>query len=220
MSLGDASTLRVGQAVTALGNALGQGGAPQPADGVITALGQTITAADDRGGSEQLTGLIQFDAAIQPGDSGGPVVDAANRVIGVTTAGSQRFRFHSLAGGSTDAFAVGINAAMSVARQIEHGGGSATVHIGAGPLLGVEVNTRSSGGAAVVGVTSGGPAATAGVAAGDVITFVDGHATRSRADLKAQLQTHSPGQRITVGWVTPDGAHHTAQVTLASGPPI
>src|SRR4029078_5690816 len=106
-------------------------GKPIAAPGKITATRQTITATDDTGISEQLTGLLQTDAALQPGDSGGPLLSAAGKVIGIDTAAATGFRFQ--AGGA--GYAIPINKALSFARLIVAGRSSATVHIGSTALL-------------------------------------------------------------------------------------
>src|SRR5215472_16000107 len=86
---GDSGTVAVGQKVVALGNAEGKNGTPSVATGTVTALGATITAADQGSSTtEQLTGMIRTNAGIQPGDSGGPLVSASGRVIGMNTAAS------------------------------------------------------------------------------------------------------------------------------------
>ena len=88
-SLGDSSSVQTGDSVVALGNAGGKGGTPSVATGSVTALNQSITASDDLSGvSEQLTGLIETNADIQPGDSGGSLVNAYGEVIGMDTAAS------------------------------------------------------------------------------------------------------------------------------------
>src|SRR5262249_55230486 len=126
VSLGNSSTLRVGQKVTALGNAQGVGGKPIAAAGTITGLRQTIVASDGSGGAEQVKGLIQTNAALQPGDSGGPLVNTAGKVIGMDTAASTAFQFQS----SHQGYAIPINAAMTIAKQIKSGLASLIVHIG------------------------------------------------------------------------------------------
>src|SRR5258708_7251960 len=87
VTVADSSTLTVGQAVIAIGNALGRGGAPSVTSGSITALDQTITASDGNGPGEQLSGLIESDASISPGDSGGALVNTSGQVVGMITAG-------------------------------------------------------------------------------------------------------------------------------------
>ncbi len=135
--LGDSSKATVGTAVVAIGNAGGTGGTPSAAGGSITALNQQIAAGDELGGtSEQLTGLIQVNADIEPGDSGGSLVNASGQVIGVDTAasssnGSDQFSFDgSVVATDNQGFAVPINEALSIVKQIVSGKGTATVHVG------------------------------------------------------------------------------------------
>ncbi len=141
----DSSTPSVGAKVTALGNAGGTG-TLTPATGTITALGQSITAGDDNGSSERLTGLIETDANVQPGDSGGPLLNAADRVIGMDTAASTSNG--GLAGygdgGGNDGFAIPIAHALAIAKQIESRKGSSTVHVGGTAFLGIQVAAASS----------------------------------------------------------------------------
>jgi S1-C subfamily serine protease len=138
-----------GDAVTALGNAGGKGGTPSVATGAVTALNQSITASDEGSGanSEQLTGLIETNADIQPGDSGGALVNSYGQVIGMNTAASSGTQFQSESGQSAavQAYAIPIDNAESIAKQIEAGQGSSTVHIGATAFLGIESDGSSSG---------------------------------------------------------------------------
>ena len=137
------------QKVVALGNALGKGGTPSVVSGRITGLGQSITASDEGAGdAERLTGMIGHNAPIQPGDSGGPLVNTEGEVIGMNTAasdssGSGAPSQSGQAQTATQAFAIPITRASSIASQIEAGTPSSTVHIGATAFLGVE--TSSSG---------------------------------------------------------------------------
>jgi len=227
VTLGDSSTVAVGQGVTALGNAGGKGGTPSVATGRVAALNASITASDQGAGtSEQLSGLINHTAPIQPGDSGGPLVNASGQVIGINTAASNQMQFQS-SQAQTEAFAIPINEATSIAHQIEAGDGSSTVHIGATGFLGVEVQSASSAqaqgvpqgsGAAVAGVLPGSVAGAAGITGGDVITSLNGHAVTSPESLQAQMEQHHPGDRVTIGWTDQAGQSHSATVTLASGP--
>ena len=198
----------VGAAVVGVGNAGGTGGTPSAAAGTVTAVDQTITAQDDSGGSEQLTGLIETDAAIRAGDSGGPLFDTHDHVLGIDTAAS--------AGGTTQGFAIPIEHALDVATEIEVGRTSDAVHLGGTAFLGVQVVQLV--GAEVAGVVAGSPAADAGLAAGDVITSVGGHALTSAASLSTLLAPLSPGDRVDVGWTDLNGHDRHATVTLASGP--
>jgi S1-C subfamily serine protease len=239
VSLSSASS-STGQTVVALGNAGGQGGTPSVATGTVTSVGQSITASDaSSGNAEQLTGLIETNAGIQPGDSGGPLVNSYGQVIGMNTAastGASTAGYQAQSGATqTQAFAIPISEASSIASQIEAGASSSTSHIGATAFLGVEISASStgagygggyggnggssaSGGVTVVGVTSGSAAAQAGLAAGDQITSVAGHAITSSSDIASALETHHPGDTISIGWTDQSGQSHTATVVLTAGP--
>ena len=250
VTLGNSARAAVGQAVVGIGNAGGAGGTPSSVGGSIGALDQSITAGDELGGmSEKLSGLIETNADIQPGDSGGSLVNSSGQVIGIDTAGSEGFSFQPLQGSTTQAYAIPINAAVAIARQIEAGHGSTTTHIGETAFLGVGVapalSTTGGGGfgrgfggfggfqgggaapstgSSAAGVTisnviAGDPAAKAGLSEGDLITSLGGHAVQSASQLSALLLGHHPGDSVTVGWTDSAGQAHTTSVTLASGPP-
>jgi S1-C subfamily serine protease len=231
VSIGNSSSVSVGQSVVGVGNAGGTGGTPSAAGGAVTALNQSITASDEGNDtSEQLQGLIAMNADIQPGDSGGPLVNQSGQVIGIDTAGSSSFQVQS-SGGS--GFAIPINTAIGVAKQIEAGQGSSTIHIGLTSFLGVEVQPTSSGGfssgfgqgsaqasgVAVAGVVTGDPADEAGLTAGDVITSLSGTTITTPSDLTAALIADHPGNTVQIGWTDESGQSHTASVQLANGPP-
>ena len=205
------NAVQVGAAVTAVGNAGGTGGTPSAAAGQVVALGQSITATDESGANaEQLTGLIETDADVQAGDSGGPLFDSSGAVVGMDTAASS--------GGQVQGYAIPIAKAVSIAKQIESGTDDATIHQGLPAFLGVSVSPSATGGAGIVGVVSGGPADDAGIAAGDVVTAVGGTTISSADELSSALADHQPGQRVTVTWTGSDGASHAATVTLVAGP--
>ncbi len=222
VQIGNSSSVRVGDGVVAIGNAGGAGGTPSVSSGSVTALGQSITASDDAAStSEQLTGLIQTDASLQPGDSGGPLVNASGEVIGIDTAASSGFRFQA---GSSQSFAIPGDEAVSIARQMEAGHASSTVHIGPAAFLGIQVapaggvGAATGSGADVQGVLSGTPAQAAGLARGDVITAIDGQAIDSPATLSSVMAQHHPGDQVQVTWTDTSGQQHTATVPLTSGP--
>jgi S1-C subfamily serine protease len=167
VTLGDSSNVSVGQSVVAIGNAGGTGGTPSAAGGAITALNQSITASDSGDGtSETLSGLIQTNANIQPGDSGGPLVDTNGHVLGIDTAASGGFSFQSPNQSSgNQGYAIPINTANSLAKQIVAGTASSTVHIGATAFIGVEVADPSTGCNASSG-SSGGSGGSGGFGGG------------------------------------------------------
>jgi S1-C subfamily serine protease len=218
VGLGDSSTVTTGAAVVALGNAGGMGGAPSISTGVVEALGSSIIANDEiTGGSEQLNGLIQTNARLEPGDSGGPLVDRSGRVIGIDTAGSTSYQIES---GSDEGFAIPIDAALDIARQIESGLGSAAVHIGPTAFLGVQVSASATvSGAVVAAVVAGSPAQRAGLVVGDVIVSVGDAKVESPSTLTDLMQSHHPGDVVTVTWVGRSATRHSATVSLATGPP-
>jgi S1-C subfamily serine protease len=218
VTTGNSSTVKVGQKVTALGNAGGVGGKPIAAAGKITATGQTITATDESGISEQLTGLLQTDASLQPGDSGGPLLNSAGKVIGMDTAASVGFRFQ--AGGA--GYAIPINKALSFAKLIVAGRSSATVHIGSTPFLGLSVPSQDDApsGVTVQSVVPNGPSAQAGIGQGDVITSINGKAINSFGDLSNALLQYAAGTTVTLGVVNGvSGLASTVSVKTTSGPP-
>jgi S1-C subfamily serine protease len=218
--LGDPSTVSPGNSVVAIGNAGGTGGTPSAVGGTVTALDQSITAQDaSTGASEQLTGLIEVAAAIQPGDSGGPLATTSGQVIGMNTAASAGFRYRAAGG---DGYAIPINQATTIAKQIQAGRGSTTVHIGATAFLGIQTGPQAGsmgiGGAAVLGVLPGSPAQTTGLSGGDVIQSLNGQTIDSPTTLTGLLDQHHPGDRLTVGWIDATGQAHTATVIATTGP--
>ncbi len=237
------SGVQSGQKVVALGNALGKGGTPSVATGKVTATGKTITASDESAGNaERLHGLIQTNAGIQPGDSGGALVNTHGDVVGMNTAASSNISTTAFGTQSqqpaTQAFAIPISQATTIADQISAGKASATVHIGATPFLGVEVSSADStggagayggfygggygsstaSGATVAGTVSGSAAAQAGLAQGDVITSVAGQTITSPTGVSSALAKHHPGDKISIGWTDQSGQSHTATVQLGAGP--
>jgi S1-C subfamily serine protease len=205
----------VGEPIVALGNAGGQGGTPSAVAGKIVALNQTVSATDTlTGADETLGGLIQADAPIRPGDSGGPMVNNGGQVIGMNTAATENYR---MSGGQ--GFAIPIGHAMGVAGQIRSGAGSPTVHIGPTAFLGLGVTDNGGNGARVERAVPGGPAGAAGLAPGDVIIAVNGAPINGATAMTDALVPHHPGDTIAVVLRTPPGEQRTVNVTLADGPP-
>lgn len=220
ITVGDSAGVAINDPVIAIGNAGGAGGTPAVVTGTVLAVNQTITASDSGGQNpETLHGLIRTNAPIQPGDSGGALVDTAGKVIGINTAASASRQF---SGGTSEGFAIPIAKAVSIAHQIEAGKESATVHIGLPGFLGISIEPAATGqspsGAVVAGVESGSPAGRVGLAAGDTITSIDGHTVTTPDSLSAVTKAHHGGDKVTIVWTGQDGDTRTARVTLADGP--
>ena len=216
------SPVLIGEPVVAIGNALGQGGTPTATQGVVSAVGQTVTASNNGQNAETLKGMIQIDAQIQPGDSGGPLVKADSQVIGMDTAASASSGRLQQAS-QTVGFAIPIDTALSIAHQIEAGQATGNIHLGSRALLGVDIrgttNTVGGSGAPVIGVEPNTPAASLGLTAGDSIFSLNGTPISTFSDLTAVIAPLHPGDTVTVGWIDTAGHQHTATVALIAGPP-
>ncbi|MGI8761173.1 MAG: S1C family serine protease [Jatrophihabitantaceae bacterium] len=210
-NFGTASGVRVGDRVTGVGNGGGAGGTPNAASGIVEALGQPITAADQSGtNAERLTDMIKTSDPIVPGDSGGPLYDSAGSVVGTDTAAN--------ASVASTGYAITIDRALAIAAQIESGRQSSTVHLGYPGFLGVSVVDANGGGAGIDSVVPGGPADRAGIVAGDVVTAVGATPVTSGANLRDALSGDKPGQAVTITWNDGAGRSRRAGVTLAAGP--
>jgi S1-C subfamily serine protease len=214
------STPATGSPVTALGNAGGTGRLTS-ATGTITQLRRSIVVNDDQGGAVRLSGLIGTNASVQPGDSGGPLLNSAGDVIGMDTAASSGPAFRSTS--ATVGYAIPIAKALTIEKQVVSGKATTRVHIGETPFLGVEIASElgrgsSTAGAVIEGVVSGGPAASAGLSAGDVITAIDGHAISSSTSITSVILQKKPGASVKITYQHQFGGSLTTTATLASGP--
>ncbi|MBV8386558.1 MAG: trypsin-like peptidase domain-containing protein [Acidimicrobiia bacterium] len=211
VTLGRSSSLRVGDDVVAIGNALALPGGPTVTHGIVSALDRTIDAQDER-----LEHVIQTDAAINPGNSGGPLANAAGEVIGMNTA---------VAGQAQNiGFAIAIDTVKPIADQLKQGKGS----VKAAAFLGVSTVTvtsdiqqrlglSASSGALVQDVTTGSGADNAGLQSGDVIVKFGGEAISSADDLSAAVRKHQPGDKVDVTYQR-GNQKLTASITLGSRP--
>ena len=226
VTLGDPSTLSVGDTVVAIGNALGRGGTPTVTTGTVSALHRSIVAHDPSGTPEHLNDLIQTDANILPGDSGGALVNSASQVVGMITAGAASAGDRS---GRHIGYAIPADAALNIVNEVRAGHGSSTILLGERGFLGVEVRNldaasaarlglNAASGALVVGVQPGSPADGAGITAPAVIVQIDGRAVASADALGPALHAHTPGDQVAVTWLDQAGSH-TATVTLIAGGP-
>ena len=211
-TLGSATRLKVGQTAIAIGSPLGLEGGPSLSVGVVSALGRTLPRSESGGSSLPLLEIIQTDAPIAPGSSGGALLDGGGAVIGITTA---QIVSESI-GAEGLGFATPIDIALFVADQIERTGSVTPVWLG---IEGEDVDESSAaeleidGGAVVKAVVSGAPASDAGIQTMDVITAVDGRAIPTMAALKVVLRAKAPGQKVTVELLR-DGERKTIVATL------
>jgi len=225
VNVGTSTGLNVGDVVTSVGNAQGVGGTPTVASGTVTALDQDITASDPSGTNpEQLSGLIETNANMQPGMSGGPLYNDSGKVVGMNTAGSSsgpRRRRGGTPTASGDNYAIPVDHALAIVKQVESGQETDTVHIGYDGFLGVEVSQdESSTPGAVVGqVLDGTPAADTSLQAGDVITGIDDTKVTDAASLGTAMDAHKPGDKVKVSWVDGNGQQQSASVQLTTAPP-
>ncbi|TSD13138.1 PDZ domain-containing protein [Curtobacterium sp. KBS0715] len=213
VTLDDDGEPSTGDTVKDVGNAEGTGNLVA-AEGTVTATDQDIQVQSESGtGTESLTGLIEISADIVSGDSGGPVLDSEGEVVGMATAASS---------GTADVtgYAIPITTAKTIAEKILAGESSSTITIGLPAFLGVEVSntTGTTGGVAVAGTVEGSGAASAGLAAGDTITSIDGTAVTSSDQLTKVVQSHSVGDKVSVRYTDSTGAAKTVTITLTAGP--
>lgn len=204
--LGTATLLRTGDGCIAIGSPLGLAGGPSVSVGVVSALGRSVEAD-----AERLYDMIQTDAAISPGSSGGALLDRSGAVIGVTTAIGV-----SDAGAEGVGFATPIDIARSVASELIATGKATHVWLG---VEGSDVDQATAdrlklvGGAAVKRVVDGSPADTAGFQPGDVIVSVEGAPVKTMAGLVVALRSHKVGDKVKVSYLR-DGRSHDVTVVL------
>jgi putative serine protease PepD len=199
LSLGSTKTVEVGDPVIAIGSPFGLQGTLT--SGIVSALDRTITAPD----GFTIDGAIQTDAALNPGNSGGPLLDGRGRVLGVNSQIASETGANNGVG-----YAIPIETVKSVADQLIANG--SVKHA----FLGVRVSD-GNGGARIEEVTAGTPAAKAGLRVGDLVTRANGEAVRSAAELSGAVASHKPGDKLRLS-VTRDGNTRTVTVTLGTRP--
>jgi putative serine protease PepD len=199
LSLGDSSAVQVGQPVVAIGSPFGL--EESVTAGIVSALHREMTAPNNF----TITDSIQTDAAINHGNSGGPLLDLTGKVVGVTS------QIESDSGGNDGVgFAIPSNTVSSIVSQLVSGGDAQHAY------LGVAVST-SSAGVRLTEVRSGTPASKAGLRAGDVVKSVDGTAVTDAAELSSAIDAKRPGDTVTLRYVR-DGISKTVAVKLAERP--
>lgn len=201
LALADSSQLEVGAGVIAIGSPFGL--EETVTAGIISALNRQITAPNNFA----IDGAIQTDAAINKGNSGGPLLDLDGNVVGVNS------QIESESGGNDGVgFAVPSNTVKKIADALIANGSVDHAYLGV-----ATDSSTSSVGAAIATVRSGTPAADAGLAAGDVVTAIDGEAVSSADDLRELVDARDPGDKVTLT-IKRNGATKTLQVTLGTRP--
>jgi S1-C subfamily serine protease len=216
IEIGQSSSLRLGDTVTAIGFPLGLGG-PTVTSGIVSGQERSISIPREDGTTEHLEGMLQTDAAINPGNSGGSLVDAAGRLVGINTAAA--------GAGSAEnvGFAISIDSALPVVREILSKPPEQRAWLGViirsmdsqvAAQLGLPSDLK---GALITDVVSGGPAEAAHLATGDVITSVAGKPIETADDLTSSLADLNPGDKVILD-ITNDSEEKTVTVTLAERP--
>jgi putative serine protease PepD len=217
ISIGNSSTLRIGQGVVALGAPLGL--SSTVTSGIVSALGRTVHVPAEASQTALLIDAVQTDAAINPGNSGGALVDCSGDLIGVPTAGASIPSPSGAASGGSIGlgFAIPVNLATKVADEIIATGTVTHAFIGiqAEPLPASATGQSGTEGLRVAVVVTGGPAASAGLQVGDIITSIDGQAAMSTDQLMAVTLAKRAGDRVEIGYQR-DGTPATTTITLGA----
>jgi len=210
VTFADPADIRIGDEVIAIGYALDLGGDPTVTAGIVSALNRTMLSPTVDGGLDSLDGLIQTDAAISSGNSGGPLVNAAGQLVGINTA---VIASSDTVAASNVGFAIGSAEVQRVLEQLRSGEPREEGY------LGIEPAERVDGGqgALVTSVAAGTPAAEAGMEAGDVIVQVGETPINDGAGVIAAIRDHEPGEHVAI-IVVRDGKQVTLDVTLAARP--
>jgi putative serine protease PepD len=220
IGLGDSASLVVGQPVVALGAPLGLSGSVT--SGIVSALGRDVPVPGDNGQTAVLAGAIQTDASINPGNSGGALVNCGGKLIGVNSAIATVPNEAGQSGGGSVGigFAIPVNQAIAIANEIISTGKVAYPYVGVSiaPIPPSVAQTYGvTDGLFLVSVVANGPAAQAGLLAGDIVTQVDGQPA-ANADILVKITfTKKPGDKLTVNYLR-KGQPQTTTVTLAAQP--
>ncbi|SKC47109.1 S1C family serine protease [Krasilnikoviella flava] len=214
-SIGSADDVTVGDAVLAVGNPLGL--ANTATTGIVSALDRPVSATGEDGSTQVVTNAIQIDAAINPGNSGGPLFNAQGQVIGITSsiATLSSGMGESQSGSIGLGFAIPVNLATNIADQLIKNGTAEHAFLG---VTMQDATATADGvtrrGAQVVEVSSGSPAAEAGIQAGDVIVAIDDDSVNGAESLTAYVREKAADQKVTLTYVR-DGKTQTVDVALA-----
>lgn len=214
IDLGDSSTIRIGQQVVAIGNALGRF-SNTVTSGIISGTGRPVTASSGSGGAESLTDLIQTDTSINPGNSGGPLVNLAGQVIGINTA--------IVDGANGIGFSIPINSTKGILAGILENGKVERAFLGLNyititPDIAREYDLSVNMGAYIYAadnnpIADGSPADKAGLKAKDIITKINNKQLGKQGALSSLLGEYRPGDKITITYLR-DGKEQSTDVNL------
>jgi putative serine protease PepD len=197
LTLADSSRVSVGDGVVAIGNPFGLDGTVT--SGIVSAVGREISAPDDT----PIENAIQTDAAINHGNSGGPLLNLQGQVVGITS------QIQSEGGGNDGVgFAVPSDTAKQIASQLIANGKVEHAFLGVTP-------TNASGGVGISSVKQGSAADDAGLKVGDVVTEVDGKRLTDQSQLRAIISAHKPGDTLSLT-IRRDGATKNVEATLGT----
>ncbi len=211
VTLGDSSILKVGQTAVAIGNALGKFSNTVTV-GVVSGIGRGITASSGFGQSEVLDDVIQTDAALNPGNSGGPLLNLSGEVVGINVA--------TTSGAENIGFSIPIDAVKPVLDDFKVKGKIVR------PFLGIEyvivtedlsVLRKLPQGAFIQRVVEGTPAADAGLKAGDIVTKIDGQGINEQNTVAAVIRSHKMGEKLVLT-VDRNGQQLELTATLGEAP--
>ena len=205
----DTSGVCVGDDVTAVGDAGGDGGALTAAAGTVTDTDHPITVSDEQtGDAHRLTHLIEVDADIIPGDSGGALLESDGDVVGMNVAASS-------GSAQITGYVIPVKRVLRIAARVVAGEDTASITLGYDAFLGVSL---SGSGTTLAGVLDGGAAADAGLGAGDTVTSIGGASVTTYTQLQRAVASYEPGDRVRVTWTDASGSSHSATVTLGRAP--
>jgi S1-C subfamily serine protease len=215
----DSGKVGVGELVLAMGNPLGL--SSSVTQGIVSAVGRTVSEPASSGqAGATIPNMVQTSAAINPGNSGGALVDLNDRIVGINTLAAVDSQSGSSSAAPGIGFAIPSSTVTDLADQLIKNGkvtnsGRAALGITTRTVLGTGSSGLNGEGAGIVSVTSGGPAAKAGLKAGDVITKLDDKSVTTSQSLSEALAGKKPGDKVAVAY-SRDGASHTTEVTLGT----
>ncbi|MDT5071991.1 MAG: putative serine protease PepD, partial [Mycobacterium sp.] len=213
ISFGTSADLRVGQPVAAVGSPLGL--TATVTVGIVSALNRPVFDADDGSTSSEAFDAIQTDAALNPGNSGGALVDMNGELIGMNSATASLDSLGDV--GNAQSGSIGIGFAIPVDHAARIASELITTGTASHAWLGAQLGTETDAdGARIVGVTSGSPADVAGLPDGSLVTKVDDQVIQNAGALSAAVQSRAPGARVTVGFTDPSGDLRTVLITLGT----